>query len=181
MKRSLRSALVAGVVAAAALLGVPAAAQASIYPPAGSCTSNPATITAGATITFRCVAETFSPNEDITVTVTGENGASAKIGMVRLAITTASGHVQSEADGSIAGVTLTLPSNATGTYNIAAVSATSAGGTAPVSIKGADGTLSTPGLDGGALLGAWVGGVALLVAGVALALAAVARRRRNPR
>lgn len=171
----------ASALALGALIAVPAAANAStIYPPSGSCTTTPATAQAGGTIAFECAAETFSPDEEITITVTGENGAAARIGMVRFAITTASSTVSSAEDGSLAAVDITLPSNATGTYNIAAVSSTSAGGTAAVTITGADGLPAT-GLDQGQTIGLWIGGGALLLAGAALAVVAAVRRSRDSR
>ncbi len=164
----------AGAVAA------PAASASTIYPPSGSCTTSPTTTQAGGTVSFECAAETFSSEEAVTITVTGENGAAAEIGMVRFAITTATGAAESEADGSLTAVDITLPSDATGTYNVAAVSATSAGGTAAITVTGADGLPST-GLDSGTTLGLWIGGGALLVAGAALAIAAGVRRSRNSR
>lgn len=173
---------VAAVAALAsfAILGVPAAAQASstIYPPSGSCTTTPATAQAGEAIGFQCAAGTFSGDESVTITVTGENGTDASIGMIRFAISTASEIVTSESDGSLRRVGITLPSNASGTYNIAAVSSTSAGGTAALTITGADGLPAT-GLDSSSTLGLWIGGGALVAAGAALAFAAVARRMRD--
>ncbi|MGK3953976.1 cell wall protein [Microbacterium sp. I2] len=180
-RRAAPAASLAAVVALAtfAVLGAPAAAQAStIYPPSGACTASPATTQPGSTIGFECAAGTFSGDESVTVTVTGENGAGATIGMVRFAISTASEVVTSEANGSLAPLSITLPSNATGTYNIAAISSTSAGGTAAVSITGADG-LPVTGLDSGSMLGLWIGGGALVLAGAALGIAAVVRRRRD--
>ncbi|MFC8682649.1 LPXTG cell wall anchor domain-containing protein [Microbacterium ureisolvens] len=177
----LRRAALAATLAAAAVFAAPAAANAStIYPPSGSCTASPTTTQAGGTIEFACAAETFSPDESVTITVTGENGAGTRIGMVRFAITTASSTASSAADGSLPGIDITLPSNASGTYNIAAVSATSAGGNAAVTITGADGLPST-GLDQGQTLGLWIGGGALLLAGAALAIVAAIRRRNNAR
>ena len=180
-RRAAPAASLAAVAALAtfAVLGAPAAAQAStIYPPSGACTASPATTQPGSTIGFECAAGTFSGDESVTVTVTGENGAAATIGMVRFAISTASEVVTSEANGSLAPLSITLPSNATGTYNIAAISSTSAGGTAAVSITGADG-LPVTGLDSGSMLGLWIGGGALVLAGAALGIAAVVRRRRD--
>jgi hypothetical protein len=181
MRHFVRTALVAATIATAALLALPAAAQASdIYPPSGSCTASPTTTTPGGTITFECAAETFSGDETVTITVTGENGAGAAIGMVKFAITTASGTTTSEADGSLAGVSITLPSGATGTYNIAAVSATSAGGTAAVTIASEPGGLPTTGLDSGSLTGLLIAGGALVLVGGALAITmGVRRSRRN--
>jgi LPXTG-motif cell wall-anchored protein len=181
MSRPITRAALVATLALGAVLAVPAAATAStIYPPSGSCTATPTTAQAGGTIGFACAAETFSPDESITITVTGENGADASIGMVRFAITTASGDATSADDGSLAEVDITLPSNASGTYNIAAVSSTSAGGTAAVTITGADGLPAT-GLDEGQTIGLWIGGGALLLAGAALAIVAAVRRVRDSR
>ncbi|MFE5407292.1 LPXTG cell wall anchor domain-containing protein [Microbacterium sp. NPDC056569] len=179
--RFLPRAAFAATLAVAAILAVPQAASAStIYPPSGSCTTTPATTQAGGTVSFECAAETFSPDETVTITVTGENGTAARIGMVKFAITTASTTAPSSADGSLAAIDITLPSNATGTYNIAAVSSTSAGGTAAVTITGADGLPAT-GLDQGQTIGLWIGGGALLLAGAALAVVAAVRRSRDSR
>jgi hypothetical protein len=168
-------------VVAMLTLSAPAAHASAIYPPAGSCTATPATITPGGSVEFACQAETFSPSEDVTITVTGENGAATEIGMVRFAITTASGTVTSGDDGSLSAIPLTLPSNARGTYNIAAVSATSAGGTAAVTVSASEGALPITGLDGGTLAGLLIGGGALLLAGAAIAIVAVVRRRNDAR
>ncbi|MCP2638094.1 cell wall protein [Microbacterium sp. HD4P20] len=177
--RTARRAALVAAVATLAVFGAPAAAQAStIYPPSGACTTSPATAEPGSTIAFECAAGTFSGNESVTVTITGENGAAATIGMVRFAITTASEVVSSGADGSLPRVGITMPANATGTYNIAAISSTSAGGTAAVSITGADG-LPVTGLDSSSMLGLWIGGGALIAAGAALGIAAIVRRRRD--
>ena len=181
MPRFLPRAALVATLALGAVIAVPAAASAStIYPPSGSCTTTPATAQAGGTIVFACAAETFSSDESVTITVTGENGADASIGMVRFAISTASNTTTSAEDGSIAPIDITLPSNATGTYNIAAVSSTSAGGTAAVTITGADGLPAT-GLDQGQTIGLWIGGGALLLAGAALAVVAAVRRSRDSR
>jgi len=177
MKHTLRTALAISALVAASALALPAAAQAStIYPPSGSCTVSPTTAAPGATVQFRCADETFSSTEPVTITVTGENGADTAIGMIKFAITTASGDATSTATGELADVPITLPSNASGTYNIAAVSATSAGGTAAVTVRN-DGGLPATGLDSSTLVGLWIGGGALLLAGAALAITAVVRRR----
>lgn len=181
LRPSLRTGLIAGAVALGAVLAPTAAHASTIYPPTGSCTASPTTTTPGGTITFACVAETFSSDETVTITVTGENGAGASIGMVRFAISTESAMSQSATDGSLPGVSITLPSNATGTYNIAAVSTTSAGGTAAVTVTAADGSLPTTGLDSAAVTGLVIGGAALLVAGAAIAITVAVRRNRSTR
>ena len=63
-------------------------------------------------------------------------------------------------------------------YNIAAISRSSAGGTASASITGTDG-LPTTGGDSGQLIGVWVGGGALVLAGITVLVALAARRRRD--
>lgn len=176
----LRSILAATAVAAAVVFATPAVAQAStIYPPSGSCTTSPPTVTPGSTTTFACKAETFSPGDDVTITVTGENGSDAVIGMVKLAPSTASGNVVAQSDGSLAGVKITFPSSARGTYNIAAISSTSAGSTAAVTVTNADGSLPATGLDSTTLTGLFIGGGILLVGGAALAVVAMVRRQRD--
>lgn len=180
MKHMVRTAVVAVTIAAASILAFPVGANAStIYPPSGSCTASPATTTPGGTIAFECAADTFSGDESVTITVTGENGAAAAIGMMKFAITTASATAESEADGSLADVSITLPSGATGTYNIAAVSATSAGGTAAVTVSSEPGGLPSTGLDSASLTGLWIAGGALIVIGGTLAVAAAVRRSRR--
>ncbi|AZC12448.1 cell wall protein [Microbacterium sp. ABRD28] len=185
-RRSPRVALIA--LLAMAAVGAPGAAHAaspadasSIYPPSGSCTTSPATVEPGGGFAFQCAPATFSSAEQVTITVTGESGAGADIGMVRFAITTASGTTTSAGDGSIAPVRITLPQNASGTYNIAAVSSTSAGSTAAVTVTAPDGALPVSGMDSGSLIGLFVGGGALVLAGVALAVAALLRRGRARR
>lgn len=169
----------AAALTAAILFAAPVAASAStIYPPSDACTATPATVTAGGVTAFSCGPQTFSADETVTITVTGENGSSAQVGMVRFAISTAHGSAQSAADGSLGPVNITLPSDASGTYNIAAVSPTSAGGAAAVSITTDDGDLATTG-GGTAPLGLWVGGGALVLAGAALVSAVLMRRFRH--
>lgn len=186
MKRPVRSPLgtrayvavpVVALLAALATLMIPAAATAStIYPPVGACSVEPAAVTPGATVVLECDDNTFSNNETVTITVTGENGAAAVIGMVKFAITTASGTTTSTSTGALERVSIVMPSDATGTYNIAAVSPTSSGGTAAASITRADGGLPGTGLDSASLLGLWVGGGALVLAGLTLTAVAVSRR-----
>lgn len=182
MKHSLRLTAVAALVAASAL-ALPTAAQAdSIYPPSNACSVVPSVVTPGATVTFSCVDGTFSPSEFVSVTV--EGATSVEVGFVKFAVPS-NGSTTSSASGSIS-VPIAFPSNASGNYNISAVSETSAGGTSTVSVSatgsgsgtGGD-TLPATGLDSTALLGLWVGGGALVLAGGAVALTAAVRRNRK--
>lgn len=183
MRRPLRLALPA-IIATAMMFGAPAAATASgstIYPPVDACQSDAASAGAGDTFTFSCDETTFGANERVTITVTGENGAGATFGMVRTAITTASTTRESDADGALPPVEITLPSDARGVYNIAAVSATSAGGTASAVLdaSGDSGVLPLSGFDSNQLMGLWIGGGALLLAGAVIIGAAAVRRHRD--
>jgi LPXTG-motif cell wall-anchored protein len=177
MHHRIRTTTAAAFVVIAALLATASPAAAStIYPPSGACTVSPTTAAASETLSFRCEAGTFSASEVVTITVTGNSGADAEIGMVRTAVSTANGRATSDAQGALAAVRVTLPSDASGTYNIAAISATSAGGTAAVTIT-TDSGLPVTGLDSGSLLSLWIGGGALVLAGVAVVVAVVMRRR----
>lgn len=180
MKHSIRITAVAALVAASAL-ALPAAAQAAppIYPPSNACSVVPSVITPGATVTFNCTDGSFTPGEFVSITV--EGNTSATVGFIKFAVTS-SGSTTASAGGSIS-VPITFPSNASGNYNIAATSATSAGGVSSVSIGsatgGGSGSLPATGIDSSSLLGLWVGGGALVLAGGAVALTAAVRRNRR--
>ena len=181
MKHSIRITAVAALVAASAF-ALPTAAQAdTIYPPSNACSVVPAVITPGATVTFSCSNGTFSPSEFVSVTV--EGATSVDIGFIKFAVTSTGG-TTSTAEGAVS-VPISFPSNASGNYNISAVSATSAGGASTVSIGNATGggsggtSLPATGIDSSSLLGLWVGGGALVLAGGAVALTAAVRRNRK--
>lgn len=181
MRRSPR-ALLTTLVLATLALGAPAAAHAStIYPPVDACQSDAAGAGPGDTISFSCDDTTFGANETVTVTVTGENGAGASFAMVRTAVSTASAQYQSDDAGALPTVRITLPSDARGVYNIAAVSATSAGGTASAVIDTSQSgdPLVRAGFDGGQLMGLWIGAGALVAAGAVILIATGLRRRRD--
>ena len=76
-------------------------------------------------------------------------------------------------------MSITLPTDARGTYNIAAISATSAGGTAAVTVTNDSGGLPVTGLDSASLTGLWIGGALLVLAGGGLAVWAAIRRSRR--
>lgn len=180
MRRPLH--VVAALAGAAMIVAAPAAASAStIYPPVDSCQSDAAGAGPGDTIVFSCDDTTFGENESVTITVTGENGAGASFAALRTAISTASTIRESDSNGALAPVEIVLPSDARGVYNIAAVSPTSAGGAASAVIdtSASGGILPTSGFDGGQLMGLWIGGGALLLAGAVVVGAAAYRRHRS--
>lgn len=178
--------LAAAAALAAAIVAVPAAASASstgatIYPPTNSCTTTPSAFVAGATVEFACADGTFGPSEAVTVTVRGENGAGVAFAHIAFsAVTTGSTVRESSAQGALAPVSLTFPADAVGVYNVEAISASSAGGTASASVTDAAGLPATGG-DARTTLGLWVGGGALVVAGATIALASAVRRARDAR
>lgn len=181
MKHKIRITAVAALVAASAL-ALPTAAQAdTIYPPSNACSVVPTVITPGATVTFNCSNGTFTPGEFVSVTV--EGNTRANVGFVKLAPVTSNGSTTASGTGSIS-VPIAFPSDASGNYNITAVSETSAGGAATVSVAASTGgtggdSLPATGLDSSSLLGLWVGGGALVLAGGAVALTAAVRRNRK--
>lgn len=168
----------------AALVGIgvfvaPGAAQASsIYPPSDACQVTPSATTPGSTVVFSCAEGTFASDEDVKITVTGENGGGSTFGFVRFAVTTGAYDTTSGAAGELAGTRITLASDASGIYNIAAVSASSAGGTASVTVTASGSGLPSTGGDSQAVA-LWAGGGLLLVAGGAIAVGAAVRRRRS--
>lgn len=180
MRRLTRSAVVAAIVAGSAL-ALPEAATAAtagvIYPPSDACSVSPSTAGANETLDFSCGGSTFGPNETVTITVTGENGAGATFAFVKFAVTTGSTVRTSTATGALPPVSITLPSDARGVYNIEAISATSVGGVASATAAGDQ--LPVTGGDSTQLLGLWIGGGTLVVAGAAIAIATAVRRSRR--
>jgi len=184
MKHTIRKTAAVAAIVAASALALPAAAQAStIYPPSNACNVVPTVVTPGATVTFNCTNGTFTPGEFVSVRVTGNT--SARVGMIKFAVTSTGGTTAS-GTGSIS-VPVTFPSNASGTYNFEAFSETSAGGASSASISttgsgagsASDDGLAVTGGDSASLLGLWVGGGALVLTGGALAVAATVRRNRK--
>jgi hypothetical protein len=103
------------------------------------------------------------------------------VAVLVLTPSTASAQFQSDAEGMLPPVRITLPSDARGVYNIAAVSATSAGGTSSAVIDTSDSSdpLVRAGFDGNQLMGLWIGAGALLAAGAVILVAASVRRHRD--
>lgn len=178
MRLRVTPALAAAALVVIGVFAVPAAAQASsIYPPSDACQVTPSATTPGSTIVFSCADGTFAADESVKITVTGENGGGSTFGFVRFAVTTGAYDTTSGAAGELAGTRITLASDASGIYNIAAVSASSAGGTASVTVSASGTGLPSTGGDA-QTVALWAGGGLLLVAGGAIAVGAAVRRRR---
>lgn len=178
-------------LAAAATLAVPAVAQAYVPTVPGASVSS-VVVEPGGNVTFAVRAGTFQPGETVTITLYGQNPYGANIATAGLpGQSTVLGERAAGEDGSLAPVRITLPSDATGTYEVIATSPSVPNGVrASFSVQAtsvasgdntqtdASGTLPATGMDGGGLLGAWVGGGALLLAGGAIILGRATRRDR---
>lgn len=158
-----------------AVIGVAAPAQA--YPPDDAARVSSTTTEPGGTVRLSVSDGTFVPGESLTITVRGEHASGVVFGLVRTAIETSTfSGARANAAGGLDPLAVTFPSNAAGAYTIAVFSASSPGDTVTVTV----GALSVTGLSAQSLLGLWVGGGALVLAGVVvLAATLVARRRRE--
>ena len=160
---------------AAAVIGVPAAASA--YPADDSARVSDAVVEPGGTVTLTVQDGTFAPEEQATITVTGENGAGATFAIVRAAVSTATYRdARTNAAGGLDPVRVTFPADARGAYTLAVFTSSSPGETVTVTVNG----LSATGADFGPYVGVTIGAAALAVAGGGIAVAtAVVRRRRD--
>lgn len=185
MKLSLLRGAAAAAIAAAAFLAVPTAAQAT--------PTYPETPAPGVTAPVGVPAGVFLPGEDVDVLLSGEDANFASVAVVRGAYVANAniGTVTSEDDGSL-NHAITYPSTATGAYVVTHVSESgrtytqtvtpAAGGTGGGGTGGGDTSgpgLAVTGMDSSSLLGLWVGGGALVLAGGAVAVAAAVRRQRQ--
>jgi hypothetical protein len=167
--------LAAASALAALLVAAPAAALA--YAPDDAARVTRTTVDPGGSVELSVASGVFRPGEDVTVTVRGENAAGVTFAMVRTAVeTTTYSDADATATGGLDPLTVTFPRDAAGAYTIAAFSPSTPGDSVTVTVGG----LSSTGIDEQSLLGIWVGGGALVLAGIIIAGAAtVARHRRR--
>jgi LPXTG-motif cell wall-anchored protein len=206
MKFKFSKAFAAVALTAAALIAAPAAALA--YAPTTFASVSASNIAPGGTVDFSVSAGVFEAGEPVSITVSGENSAGASLAMVGASATYSStvvGERSAEADGSLAPVTVKFPEDANGVYTIKATSPSVEGGvsatvtvsavptdggtstqgplgdagTIPGDSATQDGTLPATGMDNGALMGAWVGAGALLLAGGVILVAFTVRKNRE--
>ncbi|MFB8891235.1 MULTISPECIES: hypothetical protein [Microbacterium] len=182
MKNRLIKAAAASAIAAAAVFAAPAIANAYTPAPVGG---SSVTVTAGGTVTI--AFNNFEPNESVTGTLTGENAAAGSVAFVKFAVTSTSTTKAANAAGEVA-FQVTLPANATGEYTLTAAGTVSGASTVTIAVPaaaggtggtGGSGTLPATGGDNAALLGLWIGGGALALAGGSIAVASTVRRHRN--
>ncbi|MBA8816865.1 hypothetical protein FHX48_001958 [Microbacterium halimionae] len=176
VKASLARATAALILSAAAVVASPLAASASAYPASDSAQVSSATIEQGGSVDLSVADGTFIPGETVTITVTGQNANEITFGMVRFAVETKTyADAKANSDGGLDPVSINFPENANGAYNIAVFSSSSPGDTVTVTV----GSLPTTGFQSASLLGFWVGGGALVLAGGAIAVAATVHRQRK--
>ena len=172
MNNRFTKAAAAFALAVAAVFAAPLAANA--YTPSGPA-SGTVTIAPGGTGTVAFTG--FAPGESVTFKLTGENASGATLAFVKFAIETKSTVKTASSTGS-ASVAVTLPSNASGTYTLTATGATSGTSVSTTITVGAAALPSTGGNDE-SLLGIWIGGGALVLAGAGIAVASTVRRNRH--
>ncbi|MGP3535871.1 hypothetical protein ACTU3I_13815 [Microbacterium sp. RD1] len=181
--KSLRLRIAAVLVATGALTAIPLAANA--YPPSqpspsptvttapGGAVVGSSTVAPGGTVTVAFSG--FQPNEQVTFFLSGENASGARLAAVQAVFQSNVNLGTRAADGSGAvTVRVVLPSNASGTYTLTADGAVSPNVSTTFSVAGG---LPPTGIDAASMTGVWIGGGALLAAGIAVTSVAVIRRR----
>jgi hypothetical protein len=172
MKRRLTTAVASASVAAALLLAAPVAAQA--YVPTG-----PNTVTITVTANGPVPVDGFQPGTPVTFTLVGRGVTGANIATANLPITSASVTKTADSSGAATAV-VTLPANPSGSYTLAASGARAdgSGGGGSGSNPGGGTALPATGVNGESLMGIYIGGGALVLAGATVAVAAKVRRNR---
>ncbi|PZE65392.1 hypothetical protein [Curtobacterium sp. MCBD17_021] len=181
--------IAAVVLAGAALLATPAAANAAGYAP-DSDVSISGNYVAGGIVVINFSEGAFQDNETVNVQITGAGVNDATLGA--LPVTTVSRAYVADADGSL-DVRVTLPVGGSGSYNLTATGATSGVvGVASFTIAPADvaagaGSTGGTGTNGSlaftgstvSTLALWVAGGAVVLGGGLLAVRGSVRRQRE--
>ncbi len=167
MKLNLKKAGVTAALAGALLFAAPAVAQAYVPTAPGTQT---VTITNNGPVTFN-----VAPGATVNFVLVGYNANQAGLATANLPVSSKSITKVADASGNATAV-VTLPADARGTYTL---SATPTGGTAGGSNNAGGSTgLPATGFDANSMLGIWVGGGALVLAGGTIAVATTVRRNR---
>lgn len=183
MKHNVAKGAAALALAAAAFFAVPAAASAYTpdFPdfPTG-------TVAPGGAFSFSVAPGTFNAGDPVTVSLSGENASGASLGSVPLVFESnvVIGTLEADASGAVS-PTIILPADAAGDYTLT-LSGSGVTITAPtvrtgIPVPGAVGgpALEATGGDSAALMGIWIAGGALVLAGAGVTTAAVVRRQRQ--
>lgn len=164
MKNKLSQAVAASIVAVGLLFAAPAAAQA--YTPTG-----PNTVTVIVTANGPVAVPGFEPGTAVTFTLVGEGVGPTNLGAVKFAVTSASVPKTADSSGVASATVSGIPAGASWKL--------SATGTRASSEAGGSSTLPSTGGDSDSLLGIWIGGGALVLAGATIAVGASVRRGRQ--
>lgn len=193
MKLTLKKAAVATTLAGALLIAAPVAAHADPY-----ATPGPNTVVQEITEDGPAATGGFAAGTPVTFTLSGVGVTGANIATAGARVTSASVTKTADASGS-ATVNITLPEPQIGSYLLAATgtradgtvgtdvsvvgggSGSAGGSTGATGTTNASGSNSLPatGMDANSLLGFWVGGGALVLAGATVAVATTVRRNRQ--
>lgn len=171
MKLNITKAGASLALAGALLFAAPAVAQA--YVPTG-----PGTVTQTVTSNGPVPIAGFQPGTDVTFTLVGVGVTGANIATANLPVSSASVTKKADASGSATAV-ITLPANPVGSYTLAASGARADGspGTGGGTNAGGSNALPATGMNTDSMLGIWVGGGALVLAGAAVMVVTKTRRR----
>ena len=181
MKLSITKAGGAVALAGALLVAAPVAAQAAT---AGYAPTGPNTITVTVTSDGPVTFEGFEDGVNVDLTLVGKGITGANLATANLPVTAASVTKTADSTGQVTAV-VTLPASPSGTYTLSATGARADGstgggaGTGGGSTGGGSSALPVTGMDANSLLGIWVGGGALVLAGGTVALATTLRRKRG--
>ena len=181
LKSSVKKFGVGFAIATAALM-VPTAAYAVGYVPEGNVSVSQSTVAPGGSATVTIAAGSFTPSESVAFTLEGENAAGATLAVVSPTVVNTKAFTKAaDAQGGVA-VTVTLPSDASGTYTLTGTGSTSGSiATATITVSstsGGTGVLENSSADNA--LWAWVaGGALVLVGGAAATTVAVNRKRES--
>lgn len=186
MKKSIKTVAATVLLAAGLFAAAPAVANAStIYTPVAQ--GGTVTIAPAGSATFNFTG--FQPGETVIFTCNGEHASAATLAIIRFAVVESVdlGSKPANASGDVS-VTVTFPSDASGSYTVTArgtasgASATAGAAISTSSSSSSDASgdgLAVTGVDGTTLLGFWIGGGVLVLAGASIAVASSVRRQRQ--
>ena len=139
-----KKSLAALALTALAVLAGPAAANAAGYVPDSNIIVSGA-IVPGGVVTVDFTEASFTPGEEVSFTLTGENAAGATLASFRSVVNSQSLVKVARSTGAVS-LDVTLPSDSSGTYTVTATGLTSGTiGTASLTVTPADAAAPSPG------------------------------------
>lgn len=165
--------LAAAALAVLAVFAVPAAANAAGYVP-DSNVSVSGTVAPGGTVEVTFTEGSFTPGEEVSFALTGENADSATLATFKAGVTSRSLVTTATDDGAVA-LDVTLPTDASGTFTTTATGLTS--GTVGTASLGSDSDLASTGYNT-PMLAIWAAAGALLLGVALVVVLGVVRRQR---